>query len=517
MSIELLNLLLWSPFFLVAFIAGLVYIISGARRGVGHALVSLGATVASVIFSVIFARLLSALLSAPISKLLPIEELMIDEGFPPSLVTGITTGLVQMLLAYILLFLLLIIFTAVLRHVARKLYQKSKKKAFEKKFLLQAEQTPGAGQQIRVSRGYPAGLRILGMLVGVVSAFVFSVVLLLPVYGTLAAYVPAAETFARISEASESDPEPFMPASDSDTVLRSPVYHESNEPTATEILKCITSHPIVKVSGSAPFAVVYNSLSYVSVNGHTVNPPKIADVADNVAETFYRLSVTTPDSPDFVPLCKDVVAVIREEVINSDWCYGIFSEVMTALKNDPEAADGLEILMPIADISRKEFTETGNTLLDFLSLALEKDIVSILSEENEEKLFSSGILKDLGKTLNSTDTIVSLKANYISTIFTDFFSRFMSESDINDFLKTYPITKLTDPEQYEKEAAVILAGTDNILMLFEQLPYFGSDAARYLMSKIDFEAVMQDKYPDALPDEIPDDFPYDLPDEIPEY
>ena len=128
MSIEFLNLLLWSPFFLVAFIAGLVYIISGARRGVGHALVSLGATVASVIFSVIFARLLSALLSAPISKLLPIEELMIDEGFPPSLVTGSTTGLVQMLLAYILLFLLLIIFTAVLRHVARKLYQKSKKK-----------------------------------------------------------------------------------------------------------------------------------------------------------------------------------------------------------------------------------------------------------------------------------------------------------------------------------------------------------------------------------------------------
>ena len=467
MSPGLINILLWTPFLFVAFIAALVYVISGARRGFGHALVSLGATIVSAVLSIVLAKLISSFISSPVTSLIPFED-MLDGEMPAALVTTLSSVLVQMLLAYILLFLLFIIFTAVLRHVGRKIYDKANnKKLVKKAFPEESQEQPDAPKPTRVKiKRYPAGLRLAGAAVGIISAFIFSIVLLLPTYGTLAAYVPAAEVFVRMPEVSESEPAPTVGGIEAPYSTQP--YYESNGSTPLEILECITVHPIVTVSGSVPFDVAYSTLSTVKVNGHSFNLPKIADVTTGLAVNINRFSTITPDDADFVPVCKEIITTLRNEVFNSNWSYGIFSEVMTVLKNDPESADDLAYLMPIADISRDEFTETGNVLLDFLSLALEKDIVSILSEEDEERLFSSGILKDLGKTLNSTDTIVSLKANYISIIFTEYFSWFMSEADINSFLKSYPITKLTEPEQYEIEAAIILFGTDDIFTLLEQ-------------------------------------------------
>ena len=59
MSPALISFLLFVPFLVVALITGIFFFINGYKKGLWHALISLGMTVLSAVLSVIIANLIS--------------------------------------------------------------------------------------------------------------------------------------------------------------------------------------------------------------------------------------------------------------------------------------------------------------------------------------------------------------------------------------------------------------------------------------------------------------------------
>ena len=112
----LLNLILYVPILLVAIVTGIIIFISGYKRGLWRALLSLGTTVVATGLSILFARLLSSATAGALMGVVPAE--MFEElGATASLAASLAQGVVQMILSLVFFAVLLLIFLIVLKCV----------------------------------------------------------------------------------------------------------------------------------------------------------------------------------------------------------------------------------------------------------------------------------------------------------------------------------------------------------------------------------------------------------------
>ncbi|MBQ4323029.1 MAG: CvpA family protein, partial [Clostridia bacterium] len=204
MNPELLNLLLFAPFLLVVLITGLIFCIKGYKQGLWRALISLGITVVATVLSLLLSRLLAGILSGPILGMIPeidLGDMAAFNDFAQSFVQGLVQEVLAILLFGIILFICLVVLKIVGNHVKRDFLKTESK-----------------------------GMKWGGFGIRVLDTVVVTILLLLPLYGTLATYVTPAAKVSEMAWGADS--------------------------TAVKLLSQVANNPIVSLYKAGPAAWV---------------------------------------------------------------------------------------------------------------------------------------------------------------------------------------------------------------------------------------------------------------------
>ena len=393
----LINILLWLPFLLTVMISGIIFCISGYKKGLWRALISFGATLISASISYFAAKLISPLISPNLIKLFPLEEL---DGM--TFILPLISGIVNSVVSIILFAMFMLIVTIITKIIASRV---------KKDALITKECSKKLG----------------GLAVRAADALIFATLLLLPIYGTIASYVPTITTLMSYSD-------------------------DADASTALTYLKAISSHPVVNMTKPAPVSAVYDGLSAFDVKGTSVSLPKISKTVEETMSFFDNVLEKSPEE-----ISKQGVVVIdqfRENVVNQDWFYAISQEGFSAAAEMAESSDAAEELNVLLDMSKEEFQANCSALLDVAEYVFEEDIFTeaVHQLESDEPdltfVYSSGLDVKLGELLNSTEQMLMLKSFILSS----------SDGELPENLAGLSSSEpITDPELQKEFGQSILA------------------------------------------------------------
>jgi len=406
MSPQMLTLILWLPFALIVLISGIIFCISGYKKGLWQAFVALGAAALATVLSVFLARFLGGLLAPLITGWLPLEELE-GSGVPVAFLLDLVGSFVKMGFALVFFPLLLLILTVILRSVSGAI--------LKDKLLPKGK-----------------GMRWGGLAVGAVTAVLFSLIFLLPLYGTMGTYVPV---FKAVLD---------MPAEEDETLEQVLKY-----------VGAVDSHPVVKVSGSGPVGLVYGGLTEVRIGEARVNVAVAARSAGKLMACAADMLQADPeDMEDYV---QELIQILRDDVTQTRWFYEASKELARMMQEaldeveDSNEKDMALKLLAAVDSPRDVFQDNCDALLDFTAYALNNEFLTILEEKDMEALYDSGILERLGYLLNCSQEFAVMKGVMMETILEE------SLEENAAVLRSYDLDECTeDPDEQFRDAEAVM-------------------------------------------------------------
>ena len=456
MDTNTISLLLWAPFVLIWLPATLIYCIKGLRKGFQPALISLSAIIVSALVNMFLARALAGVVTPMLKGAIPAD--LFSGSYTAELLLGSIIGTLAAMLLFMLLFLIL---TPIMAGIGKWILRKK----------LAAEEVTD-------------GSKVGGIMVGMVNAVLFTMVFLIPLYGTLAAYAPIARSaLDMIPAASDSAQSAYTSQPMSFTSRQ--LQQETSAPDSDlqllrDILDCILQHPLVELSASAPVQTVYVSLSQVSVEQTSVN---LSDMAGTTKELMNRIqAVAQADEGQRTEALRELIAFCREDVLAQDWAYTVYiialEEGSALLENVPAADEILDILT----FDDEEFRHHTNLLLDFAEATLEYDIFARLEQGDLSVLTEDALLQEGISLLNATEQMAALKNILFRTALEEAVGG--NAEQIRAFSEKYPLEMLTDPAQQEQEAQafrhLLDAENPDPMGFFMQHPSLGQGALREL-------------------------------------
>ena len=379
MDTSMIHLILWIPFLVAVVITGLIFMIGGYRKGLRRALVSLGATVVGAVLSILLAKVIAPLVTPAVSKAIPVESLFGDD-VPVNLVSMFLDSIIQVVVTQVLFFLLLIFVTTICRILMGYFFGKKKVSAENDEVVVPEKASKKWG----------------GFGIGFVNAMLFSLLLMLPLYGTIAAYVPAITKMYSMSAAASGN------ISNPNGMGVNPGMQGGATQTDDELmalLEGISNHPAIQITGKGPVADIYDSLSETKVNDATVNYSEMAETMTLVMTEVEALKAIENEE-ELVEHSKELLTVLRENVIEEDWAYELVKEVKGSLQDYVPAMDdeSYEVISKVLDTvcsSKESFEEIGTKVLDSVIKALETGDMSEEEQEDMMEMFAD-ILKDAG-------------------------------------------------------------------------------------------------------------------------
>lgn len=345
MNISAFGLILWSPFLLAFLINALVFMIGGYKVGVRRAWISLGATVVGTVISLVLAKLIAPLISSGMLNSV-LLQMLVGESVPDEVVSLFWESMVQVFVAQGLFFLFLIFVTTIVRILLGYFVGRREELQEEERIL-----------------PMPSAKKWGGMGVGFLHAVLYSFLLLLPFYGTMATYVPSAAAVYRVSGAFDSGDEVIL-----------------------ELLQCVEDHPLVAVSSSSPVAAIYDTLCEAKIKDTNVNYSKMADTMEAVSTQIARLREASEEETQ--ECAAELISILQEEVLEEEWAYELALEWRDSLKKNTDNSEESRILLKILDIvcvSREDFQEKTSAILRVIVQLIEgqgahqKEIEQILS------------------------------------------------------------------------------------------------------------------------------------------
>ncbi len=409
MTPSLLNLILWAPFLLVLLISGLIFCISGYKKGLWRSLISLGVTIVSAAISMLLANVLAKVIAPSVVALVPMEDVVKDIPISPDMIAQIIGGLIGSVISLVLFVILMFVLTLILKLVSNAI----KRRAL-----------------ITTQKGYKLG----GLGVRFVDAVLYTILLLLPIYGSIQAYAPTVQS------------------------LLSFVQTEDNEEMADikEYVEVLASHPVVMMTKPSPIAAVYKGLQSFEVGDAVVNIPEIVETAKTTVSMLEDLS-----KKDITELGKEDLEIIdhlRDNVVDQDWFYAVADEGIKALKEQiPADSDDeyMQMLLPLLDMDKDSFKENCTALLDIAELLIKHDIINMMQKDEIDvvKLYESGCISEALRIVNGSNQLLAIKSMVIEKVVTELFGEDKAKAD--EFLKTLKLEKLETEEQLKKEAEAI--------------------------------------------------------------
>ena len=449
MNLNTVNLILWAPFGVVGLLAALIYCIKGIRKGVKPALVSLAAIFAATGIGILLARTLAGVLAPALQGMIP-PEAFADMGAAGSMMELLVLSVTSTLAALVLFMGLFFLLTPILGAVGKAVLGRY------------TEPT-----------GVTGGSRVGGAVIGLVTAFLYALVFLLPVYGSLAAYAPLVRSALDVLPMEDTTLEARTPTVQRLGTNTLPVNKTaapavySDQQLLRDILDCILQHPLVEVSASAPVQQVYSSLSQVR---HDQAPVNFADMAVTMEQFMAKVTAVTQAPEEQKPaLGRELVEFCRTDVLNQDWTYAVYAMAMEQLPNmlpesgepamDALAAEAAEILA----VNQHEFRDNAEAMLDFALVALDQKALAFFEEPSYGALQASGLLPAAGRLINGTEQLVQIKELGYRT-----FMEMAGEekgAQTRAFAEKYPLGPITDPalQQQEAEAFCVLMGMNEQL------------------------------------------------------
>lgn len=453
MNLNTVNLILWAPFGVVGLLAALIYCIKGIRKGVKPALVSLAAIFAATGIGILLARTLAGVLAPALQGMIP-PEAFADMGAAGSMMELLALSVISTLAALVLFMGIFFLLTPILGAAG---------KAVLGRYTEPTEVTGGS--------------RVGGAVIGLVTAFLYALVFLLPVYGSLAAYAPLVRSALDVLPMEDTTLEARTPTVQRLGTNTLPVNKTaapaaySDQQLLRDILDCILQHPLVEVSASAPVQQVYSSLSQVR---HDQAPVNFADMAVTMEQLMTRVTAVTQAPEEQKPaLGRELVEFCRTDVLNQDWAYAVYAMAMEQLPNmlpesgepamDALVAEAAEILA----VNQHEFRDNAEAMLDFALVALDQKALAFFEEPSYGALQASGLLPAAGRLINGTEQLVQIKELGYRT-----FMEMAGEekgAQTRAFAEKYPLGPITDPalQQQEAEAFCVLMGMNEQLQPVE--------------------------------------------------
>ncbi len=365
MNPNTLNLIMWLPFLVAVVITGLIFMIGGYKKGLRRALLSLAATVVGAVLSVLLAKVIAPIVTPEVVKSIPAESLFGDD-IPINLVNMFMESIIQVVVTQVLFFLLLIFLTTICRILFGYFFGQKKEKS---------EEDEDVVVPVKASKKWG------GLGIGFANAMLFSLLLVLPLYGTIAAYVPAiTKMYSLSASASGSDSNASSEGTGSTGNVGGSAQTEDE---LLALLNGLSSHPAVLISGSGPVADAYDALSETKLNNTTVNYSKMADTMEDVITKVEAISaVETPE--DFEKHSKELLTVLKEDVMEEEWAYDLVVEVKDSLRDympemDDESYAVIDQVLDNICSSKENFKEVGTKVLDAVIKTLDS------TESNEEK------------------------------------------------------------------------------------------------------------------------------------
>ena len=330
MTPEFLTLILWVPFILAFLTFAIPYCSKGFKKGLWHALISTVATVVAAVGAFFGAKFLAPLCLSKVTGLLPefsFEELGSMGHFLPAVIEGLITGFVSLILFSVLLLILTLVC----------------------KLLLSLIPVPkGKGL-----------LRIFGMALRLIDAAALTVLLLLPLYGTIAAYGPSLSAVLEYAQVAD-EPVP--------------------DPEIESYLHSATEHPLVKLAGTKPCAAIYNGLAAVKTDSGVINVP---EMMQSVSQATKLLDVMA--NGEFSASDLEVFADLSKDVVSQDWFYSAFASASESIKPlieelGEDAPTYLTALNDLTALPREEFTQCCEGILDWVSFASDKGLFQVMED-----------------------------------------------------------------------------------------------------------------------------------------
>lgn len=333
-----IHLLLYIPFVLTVIIAGVIYCIKGYKQGLYRALISLGITLLSAGLSLLFARLLSLVLTGLVTKLIP-QDAFKNLGSLGDLLISVLSGLVQSGVALLLFGLFFLIFLIVLKIVFNHIKK---------------------DQLLPQNKGMKWG----GLAVRVLDTVIVSFLLMIPLYGPLATYVPPVESIMIVVEGEDS--------------------------AMAQYLSGVSDNGMVSLYRSAPASWVQGNLSDFKVGDVSVDLTKVIKVSGTAMEKIGRLTASK-DRKEMLTAVADLSKFFRNEVVEEEWFYLVAGELKGAMGSSLEGLNEsdrvvVEQVFRIFDLPPEEFANSGVAVLDFVTYTIESGAVDFLETGDPETI-----------------------------------------------------------------------------------------------------------------------------------
>lgn len=415
MNTSLITLLLWIPFLLYASIYGTIYSIRGYKKGLYRSLISVGATVVSGIISAILAKFFASGMADRIYGSI-LSENITDSNemfsmFIELFAKGILQGFIALFMFSAILFLLTIILKVIASAIVKDKFEPTDKK-----------------------------MRWAGFGVRFVEAMFFSLLLLLPIYGTMATYMPIAEEIINLSDTANED---------------------DINMSASEIIGQISDHPLLKAAKTKPMKVIYNGLADTKLENSNLNLPEMISSISGVLEQLKGIEALPENEQK--EAVQTLIKYVDKNLVGQDWFYDIYLlakneliKMYNSSTNDltgEEKAFADEFIASL-EISEKDFQSCVRGTLDFAEHLIKSDFLDKMEQEDDAALYSDEFLYSFGEWLNCSESMLSIKKVLLLSCLnsitdsTDESMKIISELN----LKIH-----TDKEEQKKEAAEILA------------------------------------------------------------
>lgn len=416
----MIQLILWIPFVVVLLISGAVFAYSGYKKGLWRALLSLGVTLVAALLSFGLSKLFAQILAAGVLA-------AVSEGFSATdpMVGILKTLLPSLLQALLAVFLFSGIFF--LLTVGGKIAAIFVKK---EDFPVENEQQQWAGLGIRA-----------------VDAIIFTILLLLPLYGSLGTFSPTLQAAFRMG----------------------------GEETAVlaEYFGAISKHPLVGLSNGAVFGDVYHGLLHVSGTNEDgsakVNISEISKTM-NTAMAKYDALQNASTAEEKEKACLELISHLKDNFVDADWGYDLIRGTTSILKDEvinsmegvtKEEIKAIETVVSMLDMSKEEFQENGGVMLDFMEYAIQNDVMDNMSADKISNLCNETFYKETASFLNATPQTTEIKKYLLSTTLTQVLGGDTEAAE--QIMESYDDSAITtsDAQQQEIEAWMKVTAADS--------------------------------------------------------
>lgn len=504
MSATLISFLICVPFLLVALIAGFIFLRSGFKKGPWRALFSVGVTLLATVVSLLLSKLLAGLLAPVILNLLPMDQIAPSKALLP-LVTNLAQGLVQAVLALLVFSLVLFVALIVLKCVGNRL-------------------KGGFFAKLDDWNPEKKGLKWAGLGIRTLDALLVTLLLLIPVYGTLASVVSPVSQILQLTQSAKPQQSPGPMARDLEPVNQDGAEYNNDmapqEPSDTltmeAVLALVADHPLVTVYKAGPTSWVMNELSNVGINGTSVSLTGVTQTVDGMMTRVDRLmaAIETQNPQRITDALEDLGRYTRDNLVNQDFLYdllmGYKDELDTLIDQNaeaigPEAMVEIEQLMELLDMSREDFQDNANALLDFGLFFLDKYGPNIINNQEPTEEEFEPVYEQLGKLVNGSKQLIYLR-NYALGMYSrelfydaydlDYYRDYTDAESIKQaklvqekleaFVAKFP-TQATDPKDHTAEGKALFelfrgGSVESQMVNFGNLPYVDKEDLVFLIN-----------------------------------